>query len=56
MYSHYDYAIQFLSDKNTDLACLQIHEITSDPLMFLTNNFTNHATHHNCAKIKTILT
>ncbi|CAF3380291.1 unnamed protein product [Rotaria sp. Silwood2] len=49
---HDDYAIQFLSDKNTHLRRLTHLDIEYKTLENVTNYFTNDATRLNCAKIK----
>ena len=53
---HNDYAIEFLSDKNTRLPSLTNLVIRYQTLSSVTNDFTNDATRLNCAKIKSLVT
>lgn len=54
--AHPDYAIQFLSDKNTRLTCLTDLLICYNTLEMVTNYFTDDTMRLNCAKIKTLTT
>ncbi|CAF3546359.1 unnamed protein product [Rotaria sordida] len=50
--AHIDYVIQFLFDRKLFLPCLANLYIEYQPLVIVTNHFTNDATHLNCAKIE----
>ncbi|CAF3425536.1 unnamed protein product [Rotaria sp. Silwood2] len=49
---HIDYVVQFLSDRNILLPRLKNLYIDYEPLITVTNHFTNDATRLNCAKIE----
>ncbi len=54
VYTHVDYAKQFLFNRKTHLPCLLDLCITYESLTMLTNNFTNDATRLNCMKLKNL--
>ena len=51
-FAHIDYVVQFLLDRNTLLPRLTNLFIKYEPLVTVTNHFTNDATRLNCAKIE----
>ena len=53
--AHIDYARQFLSDENTSLSRLIHLEIGYETLSIVTEDFTNEATQHTCAQIKSFV-
>jgi hypothetical protein len=50
--AHWNYAEQFLFNRNTHLPSLLNLSIDYEPLAIVTNNFTNDAARFNCVKLR----